>query len=369
MGVTALPAVNLGEGFSIGGDVMTGFEIGTTDGDTTMRAWNDSDDFAARINLTARYVTALGGAASQYRMNSNDDSQPAGMINGSPAMSFGFGWFNLFNNKATVYAGKIGTPIWRDTGEIIDKHTDAVQGARLEIKPIEGLSFGVALPFGAEQELSNVLRDIVFGVGYTSEAFTIKTAIDLVPASSNGKSAAAIAGGAEIPVSKLTVYLDWLYRTEAINYDGNNAAGGTGKAAAGNGAHHIWGEKGLDIGTKLAMELSETLGASAMVRAGLAGEDTGDVWNEYAENPGDNTLALELQADFQVSEPVGVYVMLGSDNLAWFEGIGLKAKVGATFAIAENISVELYDQVGSIGANPDFAKITNTVQLNFGWSF
>jgi hypothetical protein len=361
-GVMALPALSVGDGFRIGGDVMTGLEVASEeDAATTLRAWNDSDNFAARINLTARYVTARGGVAIQYRVNStagiNSISTPNAFM-----MAFGFGWFNLFDNMATVYAGKIGTPIWRDTGEVLDKHTDAVEGARLEIKPLPGLSFGIALPFGAAQDISYVFAEMVFGAGYTSDAFTIKTAVDLVPESAaQEKAAVAIAGGAKIPISPLTIYLDWLYRTETINAKSNNAT------VANNPDHHVLGDKGLEIGAKLAFELSDTLGASALAIAGVPGNDD-DQW-DGAEAAGDTTIALELQADAQISDPLGVYVNIGSDNIAYFDGNGLSAKLGASFAIADNIAVELYDKVNHIGATADDAKLQNTVQINFTWSF
>jgi hypothetical protein len=128
------------------GEVKTGLAVETKDdgkddtGDTTAYGQNDDAGVGIRNRLTFGYAAGWGGA--KIRLQSVDL--------GAVVPAYAYGWVNLLGSRIVVYGGKIGDDLW-GTGQlpdkIIDKNFDNVNGVRVEIRPVAGLSVGFGLPF------------------------------------------------------------------------------------------------------------------------------------------------------------------------------------------------------------------------------
>jgi hypothetical protein len=131
-------------------------------------------------------------------------------------------------------------------------------------------------------------------------------------------------------------------------------------------------------------------------------------------NPGDASLAFRIGADYKVTDTIGVYLQIGSDNILWFAGdidlkesaeyaakeqakgadmnydaywkyqmpgAGLYAKLGGKITLGTS-SIEIFDKINRIGATDlqkanakdaskfdSWSPITNQFQIDFNWVF
>jgi hypothetical protein len=100
------------------------------------------------------------------------------------------------------------------------------------------------------------------------------------------------------------------------------------------------------------------------------------------EYTGDPIIAARIGVDYKVSDTIGAYLQIGSDNVAWFAGDKDKGQPGAGFYAKPGIkftfgtsSIEIFDKINRIGAasktnaDGDYSPITNQFQVDFNWVF
>jgi hypothetical protein len=197
-------AIDLGNGFTLEGEVKAGFKVETKDdgyvinpddlynkaedpgvvtfpggtGDATKKAdvalkddsdntraslWNEDAGKYFRTRLTLGYDVEQGGA--KIRLQTNDSLNDSKI-----GVEYAYGWAHFLGKKITVSVGKIDGHAW-GLGKLhtnaFDPGFDALTGARAEFKLVEGVSFGFALP----------LDEVSYGSSYdaaTSKWTTVK---------------------------------------------------------------------------------------------------------------------------------------------------------------------------------------------------
>jgi len=113
--------------------------IDPTDGFVT--TYNDDAGKTTRLDLKGAYTD--GDFGLKFRLRSNAFE--------APVVNYAYAWGNLFSNKVTFKAGDIDDDAWETEGdEGFDLADD--QGLQIQIKPIEGLNFGVKFATTAAYE-------------------------------------------------------------------------------------------------------------------------------------------------------------------------------------------------------------------------
>jgi hypothetical protein len=159
-------AINLVEGLTLAGEVKAGLSVNSGDDgkdatdDTTAKAWNNDAGQINRARLTFAYTGGWGGAKIRL--------QSLGFA-GAVTAPYAYGWANLLDGKIVVSGGDIGDDLWGlgKLANVFDPNLDAVDGARVEFKLFDGLSFGYALPL-TEGAIGDVFGSSIVGALFKS---------------------------------------------------------------------------------------------------------------------------------------------------------------------------------------------------------
>ncbi|GAB6391995.1 MAG: hypothetical protein MdMp014T_1368 [Treponematales bacterium] len=327
-------ALDVGNGLTLEGEAAGGIQVVTKDDDTKIALYND-DAGANRVRLIAGYSGGIIGA--KLRLESKLDyfqisgiptgSDISGNIAGEAALLQGYGWANLAGGKVVLAGGDIFDALY-GTGGVIDKDVGVGPGVRVEVKPIEGLSFAVGLPLSAEaNDIGDQFENIRFGASYTSKAFTGKAAF----AMAQDKDFTALFAF-DIPLGAVGINITGAYSGEKpVNAD-----------AAGSETFRIaplFTFKVGDIG--------------AFARADITIPD------------GDVGFAFRVGGSYKAG-PTEPFLWVGSDNIADFDTSGLYIRVGTPFNLGNGLTLSLYEHLNRLGASGD---IVNTVQVNLAYAF
>ncbi|MDR1095386.1 MAG: hypothetical protein LBL31_03255, partial [Spirochaetaceae bacterium] len=320
---------------------------------------------------------------------------------------YAYGWANLLGGKIVVSGGDIGDDLWglgKLAANVFDPSLDAVDGARVEFKLVDGLSFGYALPLtGTAQPIGDVFGSSVFGGLYKSGLVSGAFGVALHPGTDKvkaGESTWTVKGpthtneangdnvtgqwtwaetkGTEVPaydpwldvilgvevnpIDVLKILVDARIDTrklqddkgEAINdKNGYVRIGPLVQYSSGKLVAHARGDItiqndgfGKDETGKAYKGQKVSYGDEKVLK------ETKDAHASWinVKNLGDTSIAFRVGAAYQATDTLNTYLQVGSDNVSWFAGNGLYVKPGLKITLG-TASIEIFDKLGQIGAD------------------
>jgi hypothetical protein len=329
-----------------------------------------------------------------------------------------------------VYGGKGLDDLWglgKLSENVFDPSVDGVDGVRIAVKPIAGLSLGYALPFQlTPQPVADAFRSSIFGALYKSDLFSVALSAALKPATEKATKDAfvlqdltkitdeddspfrkvgsadydpwvRILVGIEVnPIAGLLVIVDGDIDTRKAFDDKNKAIndrngyiriGPFVQYSTGPLAAHVKGDitinndgYGKDIKGK-KKTVVEFKGKDA-----YSGKDDFSPKGHLAggapktESWGDTVVGVELGAGYDITETINAYLNVGSDNVLYLigddkaPGNGIYAKPGVKISLGSS-SIEIFDKINGIAAPAkkaapdDISSLTNQFQIDLNWSF
>jgi hypothetical protein len=395
-------AADVGDGFTITGEVKSGFGVFSQDDgnddngdDTYIQAWNNDAGNAFRFRVNLGWAGDVGG--TKFRLQARDDQEGAYVT-----LPKAFGWVNLLDKKIVIWGGH-GVDNLYGTGGIVDDNVDGEADlVRLEVRPIDGLSlsFGVPIPilggskaitynantYNAEYSnklsLGNTFGASRFGAKFSNDTLTASVSARLNPGFKGTYYDVNVTGGDNAPgyvgQNELTSdqevdgFVELLYAVQVptILPVGIDV---TGALQTGDAGYFRIAPKvtyALDkLDAHVQGDINVFIGDDTKVKAPGTGYSN---FGNY-EKIGDASIGVELGAGYQITDLIGAYLNVGSDNIAAIDGNGFYAKPGATFAFGPNTNIEVFDKISNLGADDALAwgpgKIANQLQVEFVWSF
>jgi hypothetical protein len=399
-------ALDLGNGLTLNGEVKTGLRVATTadesedTDDTTAGGYNDDADAQLRVRLTAGYEADWGGAKIRLQSLGGAQFVPR----------FAYGWANFLDKKIVVSGGLAIEDIWglgKLSDNVFDPNVDEVNGVRVALNIVDGLSFGFALPVDQvtyynrvtessvavntkkDVTIGNLFGGVVIGALYKSDLVSAAAGVRLYPAidskayggSPDAKgdyatteSYANIIAGVEVnAVPGLKVIVDSRFDTRKKNFDdtyvvspekiGYSRIGLKGQYEIGKLTPYLVGD------VAIFNQKSEEKDGNYFIDKetnGVASDDDYNYKDSGAGNtdvPGGLSFKLEIGAEYALTEKLTAYLGLGSDNVAWLAGDvdleadtpvnrpgnGIFAKPGLKIAIGGG-SIEIFDKINGIAA-------------------
>jgi hypothetical protein len=348
-------AVDLGNGVSLAGEIVTGAII-KTDGpaDTTKFYAGHSDPDLNRLRLTLGYASDIFGfsyrlEAKEFNSMSQTNHQGAQTLD----TAFAYGWVDLLDSKIRLVGGKIDSNAW-GLGKVInfdDPAFDDVLGARVEFKVVDGLNFGLALPLrypGATSvEIDKSLTNFILGAFYSADAFKV-------------------VASAYISASDYTAYSAPADRTSAA------------AVATSGGFVDSWlgVEIPLDaigIGVNVRFDSRDTVG---YIQPGARVNFAKDAFSFYVkgnakiwfdDDTKDAAISFELRPTYKINDLVTVYLNIASGNVADFGKNGLNIRPVIDFNVSSNVVLEIRDDITRIGHED--GKVSNKLGLNATFKF
>jgi hypothetical protein len=347
------------------------------DGKAYVKAWSDDAGRAFQTQIQVDYNAENYGASIRFRV----DERSVGAMGqgGLPETAFlpsvvgftgghAYGWFSFLNNIVEVSGGLLDNVKWGAFTTFYygsRANFDNLSAVKLDIRPIEGLSFGVStitMPV-AEAELKNAFYGTVIGAKYVvPDTFGIAAefALDIAKAATVNTLITGGRPGGDLGLYK-TDFSTFAAQLSAFYYGVENLKididGGfaTNKDTEANS---------LGLALQANYQISEPLYAG--IRAAF----------ETMPAKEDNIAALEIRPqagyvvndwlDFNLEIPIGM--VGGTKGLE--DGttlIGVKPQ--ATFTISNNAKFVLFYKLGTEKVKDVDMGITNTVQLDFIWTF
>jgi hypothetical protein len=154
------------------GAIKTGVQITSGDSaeDGAVIAYNDDAGKISRFDLKGDYTDGDFGVS--FRIRADDFV--------TPKLSFGYVWGNVFSNMVTFKAGNIDDGAWATEGDDGFDVADGL-GLQLQVKPIEGVNFGVKLTPGAATPMTTeqFASELAIGGAYVSDLFNFQAGYKL----------------------------------------------------------------------------------------------------------------------------------------------------------------------------------------------
>jgi hypothetical protein len=383
-------AADVGEGFTITGEVKSGFGVFSQDDevdngdDTYIRAWNNDAGNAFRFRLNFGWAGDVGG--TKFRIQARDDNEGV-----YTTMAKAFGWVNLLDKKIVIWGGHGVDNIYGTAGVVDDNVDGEADLVRLEVRPIDGLSlaFGVPIPIlgGSIQQdtngdgkpetldysnkvsLGNTFGASRFGAKFSNDTLTVLVSARLNPGMKGTYYDITGLGQQEVPdANEKDGFVDLVYAVKVptilpvgIDITGALRTGDDGffrvapkvTYAADKLDAHIQGDINMFIGDK-----DKSSGPKGIHGFGAT------------EKVDDASIGFELGAGYAITDLIGVYLNLGSDNIGYLDGNGFYAKPGATFDFGPNTAIEVFDKISLLGADSEKGgNISNQLQVEFVWKF
>jgi hypothetical protein len=369
-----------------------------------------------RVRLTAGYEADWGGAKIRLQSLSGENF----------GTKFAYGWANFLDKKIVVSGGLAIEDLWglgKLSDNVFDPNVDSVNGVRVALNLIDGLSFGFALPVDqvtyynyttvggvsststkGNVTIGNLFGGVVIGGLYKSDFISAAAGVRLHPVidskvyggTSDGSDYATIEGYADIiagvevhPIAPLTVILDARFDTRKMNTDdayvtdsknGYARIGPLVQYSVGALTAHIKGDIAIQTGVYefggtdyKGENIADTIAASGSVTQASI-EAMHALWVPV-ENFGDASFAVEAGAGYDITDAINLYFNIGSDNAGWIAGNGLYVKPGAKIAVGGG-SIEIFDKINGLAADSiertgqdDISRVINQLQIDFNWSF
>jgi hypothetical protein len=386
-------AVDLGDGFTLGGEVKSGFGIFSQDDgdddngdDTYIQALNDDAGSPLRGRLNFGWAGDVGGTKFRLQANSGTDAV---------TMPKAFGWVNLLDKKIVIWGGHGVDDIYGTGADdvLYYKNVDGGDQVRIEVRPIGGLSlaFGLPLPIGEstimgqtinnQRSLANAFGGSMFGAKFSNDTLTALVSARLNPGVKGTYYGKFSTGTPPVTVEQMEVpstaeedsYVELVYalKVPSILPVGINI---TGSFESGDAGY-------FRIGPKLTFEADKL---DAHVQGDINIDMSNDTTEPSAkrlsnfgkrEKPEDDNISIgfEVGAGYQITDTIGAYLNLGSDNISYMDGNGLYVKPGAALNFGPNTSIEIFDKISNLGTDDKAAntngKIANQFQVEFVWKF
>jgi hypothetical protein len=368
--------------------------------------WNDDEGAALRAQVQLDYVNENVGASIRLRSDLDRIDGTSKPFN--TYVSHAYGWFGFLNNIVEVSAGLLNNGKWGTwTGFHIDDSLDNKNGVKLEIKPIEGLSFGINTVYlaGAGIEADQVFNKGVYGVKFQIPD-TFGIAAEFVGYSDKYKdiwlknivggynymslSVDPATGNPTVSFSSDTDYLDGLAETDFGTLFSAYFYGVENLALDLDGTFATY-KSGDDVTSAFGLSLQGLYTLNAL-KAGLKIDLGTASYSEDGNGFSFFDLVFIPKASYDITEwfTAGLEIPIGIvDNLAgigavevkdWKGGfqIGVKPKLsftlggGASVVVFYKLDVytagHLTKVMGQSVKDPE-ALFTNTVQLDFIWTF
>ena len=387
------------QGLKLGGALKTGIQFQTSNekdaaGDElyepSIRMYNDDADKETRFDLNGAFTKDNYGVVFRLRTNT--------VLSGPEVeVHQAYVWGDFLNQIINVKVGKIDDSAWNTDGDE-DFHYSTGNGLRLEVKPIEGLNVGLFLngpngdaintawqngnKFALDPQYDNstptpqfthstfllakeFLLETSFGAKYESDAFYVAGGLRI-----DGK-----ADGLE------TIEFDAGTTNDYVTDDYDKGLGayvGFGISAVenltavveakfsnlGKYAEYGW----IWVNETLGYAITEQLEVGLVMHQYLFGEDnkfitgSNDSVSPYFTFEPEVSYGLTDKWTVGVSAPVGFWYGIIDYDL------GVKPKV--SYNLGDNASINafyLFDYLKE--KDVDDAGITNTVQIDFIWTF
>ncbi|MFP3041035.1 hypothetical protein LQZ19_04335 [Treponema primitia] len=396
-------AVDLGDGFEVTGEVISGLGIFTEDDgiangdDNYVMAWNDDGEYSFRGRLNLGWTGDIGG--TKVQLESWDTY--------GVTLSKAFGWVNLFGDKVVIWGGHGVDDIYA-TGGVVDEFIDSGDMVRLELRPIDGLSLSYGFPisplFSPDEDsgvrsLNDILGGSWFGAKYSNDIFTALASFRL---DSGRKGAVYYWSDTDLdgevdtlvhhevpftdPLSgetyeKSDSYLEAMFALQVpdilpvgIDITGVYQSGAEGYFRIAPAISFEADKFGVYIEGDIDIDLSDD-GETPTSEFAYFGTRKADIpLANPSASEGDPSIGIELGVEYQLTDSIGVYLAIGSDNVHYLAGNGIFVKPGAVFEFSPNISIEIFDKFGNLGAgdvknSEDKNFFTNQFQIDFVWSF
>jgi hypothetical protein len=367
------------QGFEISGSLKTGLAIVSQEGqgakvdaDTVIYGNNDDNSYPLSIDLNFGYTGENYGAkiGLRYRpFDNNAFNNAGGQVQNTTDvfLNYGYAWYDMFNGMVTVTGGKIDGNLWNNV-VFSDDGWDAVLGLRVEVKPIEGLSLGFALPLASARDAGTLNMNLVpataketfsrfiFGAGYGSDLFTARAAVALNGLNKDGKAwtnddVKALVG-VNVPVGPVAISLD-AYINGDLDDNGNTTEQG-----------------GFAIAPRVTYNAGQF---TAFADALMARVDKNYVDSTSPDNSGDGLFhaSPRIHAGYTINDMFGVF---GRITLNKVDRIGItdktggdvRIRVGADINVVKGVKVTVYDDIRFVGA---YEKPKNQFQVNMNYTF
>jgi len=370
-------AIDLGNGFRLDGEVVSGLRIATQDESVDVTPKHD-DEGNPRFRLAAVYESSIHGLKGRLQYQMQDDPEAL------PLDGFAFGWLK-FGQYASLYAGIIDDSHF-GTGGVIDKNLDAVTGVKLLITPVPTLALGFAIPV-TEKTIGNTFRNLVFGAKYSTKVITLSAALKIGGVEQGTPLDIEDANSTDNPeysaIADLSAF-EMLFDVNSAPFPGfvidvSGYIGTSDGATVDYGVTNALGNKLLAsdalgyAGVRIAPKVSYR---AQFISAYLQGDfriDNDHTDGLYAKGyvvaDGDPRINLETEVRYlsRLFEP---YLRIGVNNVAWFQGSGMYLRVGTPINIGRGVGFEFWNNIDRIGATEgEGGGIRNTVQLNFSFTF
>ncbi|GAB6393654.1 MAG: hypothetical protein MdMp014T_3027 [Treponematales bacterium] len=327
----SLFALDLGKGFTLGGEVVAGVKVVTNDdGDTSIAAlYDDWGDTLPRLRLNAAWSNDVFGVKGRVQVT-----------NGVPNGAFGFGWIN-FGKYATLYTGNIDDSHFGTGDVVFNKNWDSGTGLKLLIKPIEALTIGAYVPFdvsgtdasSAGDDIEDAFGNMTIGASFKHQVVSVTAAFGLVDDGTNTGIGLLYDVNAK-PIPAL-----------GIDISGYLISGDALKG-------------GLAEGFAIAPRITYSAGAiSAYGQVKFLTYDAGD---------DDSDIDLEFQAKYTVGK-FAPYLRFGLGvGDGDMDKDGARVRVGTPINLSDGLSFEVFEQIGGIASD---AGIKNTFRAQIKYTF
>lgn len=161
------------------GSVGTGiwFNFGDDHEEANVTADDDDDGNPIVATLGATYAAEDWGIVTKVKGRFNDTA-------GDVFFSNAYGYMDFLGGMLNVKGGYIQDGVWSNAGPWIDDNgLSNGGGARIEVKPIDGLNIGALLTFpngGAEAgTIANFFQQTAFGFGFDGGVFNVAATMRL----------------------------------------------------------------------------------------------------------------------------------------------------------------------------------------------
>jgi hypothetical protein len=401
-------ATDIGNGFSIENRVFTGIQVvSEADGDddvddTTVHARNDGEGAAARAQFNINYDNGNFGAKFRVR---------ADLGNGPEIkLQYGYAWQHLFNKHLTLWEGyfaaateiygngKAGIPVLDTESGECDRTFPQI---KLEVKPIDGLSFGVMIPIrGANQEVSEFFRSLTFGAYYTSDIFRVVGEIGLKPEVTSKHAKTEYYNGSNWVQINPESYTKAESRIEAnfgigatftpvqVSVTGKYASNPKASSDyADNGGNGFFAIAPKVVYTAGALEIygQSVLGFSNEKKKDIKDIDKGSLWGDAFKGKNDPDLQaddkvtavnFELGGSYAINDTFRPYLAFGSDRVNYFAGNGVFLKPGVKIKLGPNMNLDIWDKINRLGAEDwkdagtgkSYSSFQNTLQIDVSFN-
>jgi|GEM_PF-2102547 len=193
---------------------LTYAKVGSAD--DAVAQWGNDSATNGRFQINGSYTNGDYGVNFRLRVQPSNGFSASSSPN-AVFLRRGYGWTNLFGGMAMIQAGKLGDYTWSGAnGNYWNSfgNFDGPVGIQLQIKPIDGLNFGIFVPVAqtsAPMTLSDTFGSSALGLNYTmKDTFNVQFGYQMMPDTKAGadttSSSLYLAAGGELSSATVAYY-------------------------------------------------------------------------------------------------------------------------------------------------------------------